>query len=116
MGSEDLKRKTRAKPTVLLDYRSWILEVDHNFPSANYIVRKKSDQKYKQAAYCSSLEDGLKTIYDAMLLDNVNRKNGYGARFLDLKNLILETKMEFKALLDVTPKIKAGMEKGRVEK
>jgi len=89
--------------TVLLDYRSWIIEVDNNFPSINYIVRKKNDARYHHVAYCSSLEDALKTIYDQMLLDTVNRRNNYGSRFNDLRNIILETKNQFSQLLDITP-------------
>ena len=97
--------------TTLLNYRSWIIEVDNSFPSINYIVRKKTDAGYHYVAYCSSLENALKLIYDQMLLDTVNRRNNYGSRFNDLRNVILETKKQFSQLLDITPILKNKIKK-----
>lgn len=117
---EEKRRKKEGKygfkHVVLLDCGNWLIETDYSFPSTNYIIRKKKDRKYKQAAYCVSLEDALKTIFDAMLLENVKGRKDYGAGFQDLRNLILETKTQFKALLDVNPLIKAGIERGKERK
>lgn len=116
------KKKTKGRPkgykkqnTILLDYRSWIIEVDNCFPSYNYIVKKKNDTKYHHVAYCGSLESALKQIYTIMLLNNVNRKNDYGANFRDLSNLIIETKNEFSQLLDVNPVIEKRIKRGENE-
>lgn len=91
------------KNLVALDYRSWLIEVDECFPSVNYIVRKKSDA---HCAYCGSLEEALKMVYDLMLLDNVGQKNDYSKTIEDLRNIIVETKKEFASLLNADDLIK----------
>ena len=98
-GCEKMKRgrpvgskKTRA---LLLDYRSWVIY----YEDGNYVLKKKD--KNKGIAYHSTLENALQDLYDQMLLYNVNEKNGYGAKFNDLKNLILETKQELSDLLSI---------------
>ncbi len=110
-----LKKGRRKKSTILLNYRGWIVEVDNNFPSLNYAVKKKSDLKYHHVAYCGSLESALNQIYTIMLLNNVNCKNYYGAKFKDLRNMILQTKNEFSDLLDVNPIIQAKIKRGKNE-
>ena len=117
----DLYKKTknhRGRPrgssknnTVLLDYRTWVIEVDNSFPSVNYVVRKKTDGRHHHVAYCGSLEAALRLIYDQMLLDTVNRRNNYGSRFNDLRNVILETKNQFSQLLDITPILRNKIKK-----
>lgn len=84
------------KNLVVLGYRSWSIEVDECFPSMNFIVRKKGAA---HCAYCGSLEEALKMVYDAMLLGNVDRKNDYGGTIEDLRNIIVETKKELASLL-----------------
>ena len=109
------KKKNRGRhkqSIILLDYRNWVIEAYDNFPSFNYIVKKKSDIKYRHVAYCSSLESALNQIYNIMLLENINCKNDYGAHFKDLKNVILQTKKQFTELLDVSLIIKAGIKRG----
>ena len=81
----------------------------------NYIVRKKTDTSYRHVAYCGSLEGALKLVYDQMLLDTVNRRNNYGARFNDLKNVILKIKNDISRLLDITPILKNEINKGEIE-
>ncbi|MCK4364883.1 MAG: hypothetical protein KAW45_02420 [Thermoplasmatales archaeon] len=113
-----MKKKARGRKKesmVLLDYRSWIIEVDNNFPSYNYVVRKKSDDKRHHVAYCGSLESALNQIYNAMLLDTVNRRNGYGGKFKDLQSAVLETKNEFSELLNVNSLLQARIKKGENE-
>ena len=97
---------------ILLDYRTWIIEADNNFPSINYIVRKKTDTRYHHVAYCGSLEGALKLVYDQMLLDTVNHNNDYGGKFKDLQKAILETRNELSALLDVSLIFKNKIKKG----
>jgi len=111
----DKTKGCKKQNIILLDYRSWIIEVEDNFPSINYVVRKKNDSGYHRVAYCGSLESALKTIYNVMLLDTVNRRNNYGARFKDLKNVILETKNEFTRLIDVNLMLQAEIKRGDVE-
>ena len=113
------KKKTKGRPkgykkqsTILLDYRNWIIEVDDNFPSYNYVVRKKTDAGYHHVAYCGNLESALKQIYQIMLLDTVNKRHDYGCKFKDLQKAILETKNELSALLDVSPILKNKIKKG----
>ena len=117
--SKNPKKTNKGRPKgttknniVLLDYRTWIIEVDNNFPSINYIVRKKTDTKYHHIAYCGSLESALKLVYGQMLLDTVNRRNNYGGKFEELRNVILETKDELSALVDVSPILKNKIKKG----
>ncbi len=119
---KNTKKSNKGRPkgsakrnVVLLEYRTWIIEVDNSFPSINYIVRKKSDTQCHHVAYCGSLESALKLVFDQMLLDTVNRRNNYGERFNDLKNVILETKNEISRLLDVSPILKNKIKKGEIE-
>jgi len=108
-------RGSKKRNILILDYHNWIVEVDDNFPSSNYVVRKKNDAKYHHIAYCGSLESALKQIYDIMLLDNINCKNDYGAKFKDLQNVIIETKNEFSRLLDVNHILKNKIKEGENE-
>ena len=91
-------KKTR---TILLDYRSWLIYHE----DGNYILRKKN-HKNKHIAFHSTLESALQGLYDQMLLDYVNRKNNYGARFLDLANAIIETKKQIAELLSIKTVLK----------
>jgi hypothetical protein len=102
----------KKKTTKLLDYRSWIIEVDNNFPCFNYVVRKKTDTGYHHVAYCGSLESALNQIFQVMLLDTVNKQHDYGGKFKDLQKAILETKNELSDLLDVSSILKNKIKKG----
>ena len=107
------KKKGRQKDsTLLLEYRSWIIEVDNSFPSYNYTVKKKNDTKFRHVAYCGTLESALNQIFHIMLLDYVNKKNNYGGKIQELRNAILETKKQFKALLDISPILRTGIKGG----
>jgi len=95
---------TKKQKSVILDYRTWILEYDGAaWPSINYILRKKGT---RYLAYCGTLESALKMIYVEMLIDYVNRKNDYGAKFNDLAKAIKTTKNDLARLLDITPILK----------
>jgi len=96
-------RGTQKKNLIILDYRSWIIEVDECFPSVNFIVRKKDEL---HCAYCSSLEVALNLIYNSMVLSNVSEKHDYGRKFEDLRNIIMQTKNEFTLLLNANDVIK----------
>jgi len=101
-------KNTTKKRLILLNYRSWVVYYDEK----NYVLKKKGKQK--NIAYHSTLEDALQDLYDQMLLDYVNRKNNYGAKFLDLKNAILAVKNEISDLLNVSDVLKnsyMGVEK-----
>ena len=91
--------------TILLDYRSWIIY----YEDGNYILRKKNHRN-KHSSFYSTLESALQGLYDQMLLDYVNRKNNYGARFLDLANAIIETKKQFTELLSIKSVLKKSFE------
>ncbi len=98
MNGRGRPRGSNKECLVLLDYRSWRIEYDASaWPSVNYILRKKESDK---VAYCVSLESALKSLYDEMIVDYVNRINGYGGKFSDLANAITTTKNEISALLD----------------
>jgi len=92
------------KTTVtLLDYRTWQIVYDGSaWPSVNFILKKKD---VRNVAYCSNLENALKLMYGEMLADYVNRKNDYGAKFLDLANAINKTKKDISRLLELCPKL-----------
>jgi len=94
---------SQKKNLVLLDYRSWLIEVDESFPSVNFNVWKKGDA---HCAYCGTLEAALKLIYSSMLLSNVNDKQDYGRKLEDLRNIVIQTKNEFALLLGVDDIIK----------
>jgi len=97
MGHGRPKGKTADK-TLILDYRTWIIEYDGSaWPSDCYILKKKG---VRSVAYCSNLENALKTMYNSMLADYVNRQNDYGAKFEDLANAIIGTKNDFSKILD----------------
>jgi len=103
------------KKIILLNYRSWIIECDDNFPSYNFMVKKKTDTKYHHVAYCGSFESALSQIFHIMLLDYVNKQNNYGGKFEELRNAILETKKQFNALVDITPIMKTRINEGEDE-
>jgi len=96
-------RGSGKKKLKILDYRWWSIEVNECFPSVNYIVRKKGDV---HCAYCISLEEALKLMYDSLFLLNVSEKPGYGAKFEDLRNIIIKTKNEFASLFSADDFIK----------
>lgn len=94
------------KKTILLNYRTWVIECDNNFPSYNYILKKVTDKKGYHVAYCGTLESALTKIYEIMLLDFVNKQNNYGAKFNDLANAIKTTKKELSDILNLNPLFK----------
>lgn len=91
------------KNLVILDYRSWLIEVDECFPSVNYIVRKKGNA---HCAYCNSLEEGLKQIFSMTLLSNINEKKDYGRTLEELCKVVIQTKNEFALLFDANDLLK----------
>lgn len=77
---------------ILLDYRTWTIEYDGSgFPAVTFNLRKKGS---KHTAYCSTLENALKIMYNEMLGDYVNHQNDYGAKFGELAKAIEATKNE----------------------
>jgi len=96
-------RGSQKKNIVLLEYRSWLIEVDDCFPSVNFIVRKKGGTHY---AYCGSLEAALRLIFFSLLLSNVNEKQDYGRTLEDLRSVIVQTKNEFASLINADDVIK----------
>jgi len=102
----------KADKTVLLDYRTWIIEYDATaFPSVTFNLKKKGS---KHTAYCSALESALKIMYNEMLADYVNRQNDYGAKFTDLANAISQAKSEIVKALN-TPNFDKFIKKDRNE-
>jgi len=102
----------KANKTVLLNYRTWIIEYDATaFPSVCYVLKKKGT---KNVAYCSTLESALKILYNEMLGDYVNRVNDYGAKFTDLANAISQAKSEIVKALN-TPNFDKFIKKDRNE-
>lgn len=99
-------RGSRKQTVILLDYRSWIIEVDNNFPSRNYVVKRIRDGKSTRIANCVSLENALERIFEPMLVDNAKQTKDYCGTLEDLRSLILQTKREFSLLLDVSDVIK----------
>lgn len=98
---------------LLLNYRTWKIIYDGSaWPSVNYILKKKD---VRNVAYCSTMENALKTLYYEMLADYVNRQNNYGAKFLDLANAINKTKKDISRLFEILPekKIEIKREKKR---
>jgi len=94
---------SKKENSLLLDYRDWVIETDKGFASTNFIVRRKGDSHH---AYCGCLEQALKMVHDALLLENVDKKYDYKGTIGDLRNIIIETKNEFALLLDACNLIK----------
>ena len=98
---------------LLLDYRTWQIIYDGSaWPCVNYILQKKG---IRNVAYCSTLEGALKIMYDEMLVDYVNRKNDYGAKFLDLVNAINKTKKDISRLFEILPKLEIEIKKEKTQ-
>jgi hypothetical protein len=98
---------------LLLDYRTWQIRYDGSaWPSINYILKKKTGKKM---AYCDSLASALRMLYNEMLIDYVNRKNDYGAKFLDLANAINKTKNDISRLFKILPKLEIEIKKEKKE-
>lgn len=111
--------KTQGRPlgslkeiTTLLRSNDWVLEVDENFPSNNYMVRKNGSEN--RIAYCVSLESGLKTFFNCLLLETIKQTPSYTASIDALRQAILETHAKFNRLLTIPDTLKN--EKKIVEK
>ena len=98
---------------LLLDYRTWQIIYDGSaWPSINYILKKKKENKI---AYCDSLAGALKMLYNEMLVDYVNRQNNYGAKFLDLAIAINKTKKDITRLFCIIPNTEIKIKKEKIE-
>ena len=94
----------RQKKTIILDYRSWLIILEPNFPSHNYILTKKNASHSFKPAYCGTLESALNMLFEQLMIANIEKNGGYGKRFDDLREIILQTKKEIEQL--VSPDVK----------
>ena len=88
----------KQKKIMILDYRSWLIILEPNFPSHNYVLTKKNASHGFKPAYCGSLESALKLLFDQLVIANI-QNSGYCKKFADLHGIIIQTKNEFKELL-----------------
>ncbi len=91
--------KGRLKKLVILQHRGWVIIVEPNFPCDNYVVTKQKASHGFRPAYCNSLESALVLLFDQLVIANIKETDAYGITLADVRSLILQTKMEFKALL-----------------
>ena len=82
----------------MLEHHGWVIILEPNFPSNNYILTRKNASHGFRPAYCGSLDSALMMLFDQMLIENID-KNGGGKCVDDLRRVIVETKREFKMLL-----------------
>jgi hypothetical protein len=99
-------RGSKKETIILLNCRSWVIEVDGNFPSRNFMVKRIGNTKNHVVAYCGSLDAALGVFFEVMVLENAKQTKGYSGKFDDLRDIIQKTKREFAELLDVTPILK----------
>jgi len=102
------KTKGKQKKKVILDYRSWQIVLEPNFPSDNYILMKKNGVR---RAYCGSLESALKLLFDQLIIANIN--SSYGKKLVDLRRVITQTKKELEELVYPAIKTSYVLEKGK---
>lgn len=96
--------KGKQRKTIVLDYRSWQIIHEPNFPGDNYVLTKKKASHGFHPAYCGSLDSALKLLFDQLVIANINKNGSYGKKFAELREIILRTKNEFKQL--VSPDVK----------
>ena len=97
--NEKMLTKGRKKKIIILDCKSWLIMLEPNFPSHNYIVTKKHASHGAKPAYCGSLESALNMLFDQVVIANINEKESYGKKFTDLRDVIIQTKNELRELL-----------------
>jgi len=96
--------KGRKKKIIILDYKSWLIMLEPNFPSHNYIVTKKHASHGAKPSYCISLESALEMLFDQLLIMNISQNDSYDKKFADLRNIIIQTKKELKELVSLDVK------------
>jgi len=97
--SKTIFTKGRKKKIIVLDYRSWLIILEPNFPSDNYVLTKKTASQGFHPAYCGSLESALKMLVDQLIIANIKEDGNYGGKFVDLRQIIVQTKNEIEKLV-----------------
>ena len=96
--------KGRKKKTIILDYKSWLIILEPNFPAHNYILTKKNNSHSFKPAYCGTLESALNMLFEQLMIANIEKNDGYGKKFADLRDVLIETKKEFKEMISLDVK------------
>jgi len=102
--NENTLTKGRKKKTIILDYKSWLIMLEPNFPSHNYILTKKNASHSFKPAYCGNLESALNMLFQELMIANIEKNGGYDKKFDDLREVILQTRKEIEQL--VSPDVK----------
>ena len=84
-----------------MDYKSWLIILEPNFPSHNYILTKKNASHGFKPAYCGNLESALNMLFQELMIANIEKNGGYDKKFADLRDVLIETKKEFKELISL---------------
>lgn len=93
--------KGRKKKIIILDYKSWLIMLEPNFPSHNYILTRKNASHSFKPAYCGTLESALNMLFEQLMIANIEKNGGYGKKFTDLRDVLIETKKEFRELISL---------------
>ena len=102
--NENTLTKGRKKKTIILDYKSWLIILEPNFPSHNYILTRKNASHSFKPAYCGNLESALSLLFQELMIANIEKNGDYGKKFADLRNVLIETKKEFRELISLDVK------------
>ena len=103
--------KGRLKKILVLEHMGWVIILEPNFPSQNYVLTRKNASHGFRPAYCGSFESALMLLFEQMLIENVD-KDGGGRCVDDLRRVIIATKREFKSLLSDDVKTICRQKKG----
>jgi hypothetical protein len=108
--SNGMFTKGRQEKIIILEYRSWLIILEPNFPSNNYVLTKKNASHGFRSAYCSNLESAIKMLYDQLIIANIDKNSHYGKKFADLHEIIVQTKKELNEF--ISPQIEDVICKG----
>ena len=90
--------KGRLKKIVILEHRGWVILLEPNFPSNNYILTRMGASHGFHPAYCNSLESAINMLFNQLVIMNIE-ETIYDGSLTDLRRVILQTKDEFRTLL-----------------
>jgi hypothetical protein len=94
------------KTTILKHSSGWnICYEDGSFPSCNYLVFKFNTTSPKpkrlphNVGYYGSLDGALSALFHQLIIENIAHESDYKAGLIELRNMIIKTREEFKDLL-----------------
>ena len=102
--NENTLTKGRRKKIIILEYKSWLIILEPNFPSNNFVLTKKHASHGFRPAYCSSLESSLKLLFNELEIENIKDNGNYSNSLENLSEVVLKTKHEISRLVSLDVK------------